>query len=68
MKKINKATLRDIAQDAVAHAVANVRGYYDPINYGWTLPEEQKAEFARILEEEADKAVRALGFDESWIN
>lgn len=59
---------KEAAQGALMHGIGNVLGYWHehPPFDGMTA--EEKAEFGRILMQQADRVAKLLGFEEAWCN
>lgn len=68
-RRVTKVEQKHIAQDALAHGIATVLGYWREdavLTQRLTEAGIDREQFAGIMKQQADRAVRALGFTEAW--
>lgn len=69
MAKRTRTELKEAARDALMQGIANQLGYYDPNDYDdVTWSEAEKGELREVMQREADRVAKLLGFDSAWSN
>lgn len=65
---LSRTELKHIAQVQIMHGIANVLGYWDPDDDDAGVPEAQRDELREIMQREADRAAKVLGYEKAWVN
>ena len=66
--KKTRTELKNMAQDAIMQGIANTLGYWNPNDYGEDMTEEQRDELRQVMQREADRVARLLGYESAWSN
>lgn len=66
MDKLNRTQLKQHAQEVIMHGVANQLGYYNPDDDAREIPQNQRDEFRAVMQREADRVARLLGYEKAW--
>lgn len=67
-EKLSKTAMKEMAQDALMHGIANVLGYWDPTDEGKQLTDEQRDELRQVMQQQADRIAKLFGYDNAWSN
>lgn len=68
---VRQVDLKHVAQDMLGHGIANVLGYWFEDEANRAKLEElgvSREDFAKVLLKQADRAAKALGFEQAWQN
>lgn len=66
--KLTRTEMKLKAQENVASAICNVFAYVSENVLEYEIPEDQRDEFWEILEHQANRAVRLMGYEKHWKN
>ncbi|MFE8916895.1 hypothetical protein [Streptomyces globisporus] len=66
--KLTRTEMKLKAQENVASAICNVFAYVSENVLEHEIPEDQRDEFWEILEVQADRAVKVMGYEKHWKN
>lgn len=66
--KLNRAQLKQHAQEVLMHGIGNQLGYYNPDDDAREIPQEQRDEFRAVMQREADRVARLFGYEKAWSN
>jgi hypothetical protein len=66
--KLNRAQLKEHAQEVLMQGIGNQLGYYNPDDDAREIPQSQRDEFHAVMQREADRVAKLFGYEKAWSN